>query len=240
MNDYTKKIDRLFFDTLKIPENSYCTNCPALKKNPIMPYVGKLYGQSEQKVLFVGTHHNTEAMDAAYIIDNIDNINKPAIRTMNYSIKNVFEYPAINHISYIDFVLCNVKGDAVRTKILEQCVEKLNAVFGVIKILKPTAVIFILPEYLYELVDDLSSIATAESKIIEVTKKKDELEEAGYSFPFWERRITNISKMGIGILVLNEDVDYRKFTHKVNDFINSKDITPETVIGKLLSDISTN
>ncbi|WP_130470520.1 hypothetical protein [Candidatus Magnetaquicoccus inordinatus] len=234
MNDYKVDFDRLFFDTLKIPYNAYCKRCSVPTKTPIAPYVGLGYWHANPRVLFVGSSHFTNKMSLNYMLHDLD---AQTAFFIDGCIENLFDNPQFDSIAYATLIPCPFPSKSIKDSILDNCANGLNTLFHIIKTLQPDNVIFFISRNQYNAVHDLSLLTKSGTSVEEITKIDSEIEQDGYSAPFWSRRI-EADYGNVNVLVLNRNVTYDKFYSRIIESgpIESRE-NSKTIIGSILSSI---
>ncbi|WP_130471645.1 hypothetical protein [Candidatus Magnetaquicoccus inordinatus] len=216
MNDIEQEIQKLYSNRLIIPFNKFCRRClVGPVKQPATPYLGKHFFEQENKVMFVSATHNSdvlEKLDIQYMLDSLD---KSTSDFIDGSLKGQFEYPEITKICFSSLVICPQPLTAIRESIVRNCLSGLQVLWRTVKILEPDVLVFTIPKYLYNFLEDLSPIIVPDSEVIEITSQDAEISQGQYSAPFWLREITSSYGKKVRVVVVDHSISYEKFYQRI-------------------------
>lgn len=220
MNNVTRKtFQQLFEGELQLLKNSFCQQCDAQIRYPLLPWlVGPQFSDSNERILFVGKPHRgtpgeilpTGTIDPTNLVaEELWNIKWPYWSYTREIAENLYGENAHEFIAFTNLIKCTNVGaddgnststDKTSYKMAESCVLKLAVTWKEIEHLKANTVVF----YTYGLFRDmLQDVPIAvDGSINEITSKNSSVPCRNKRLGWWERSCETAWTDNLRILVV--------------------------------------
>jgi hypothetical protein len=240
MKNHTVNLFKDIFETdLQLLNNPICTQCDAILKKPILPWiVGDNFLNSKEKILFVGKPHRGtpgEGFPSGILdstkphLDWLMDCSWPywsytrEILSKLYGVKDAWDY-----CSFTNIIKCtnvdvggagNPTTDQTTYKMAESCIKNLGVIFKEIEILKPNHIVF----YTYQLYPDLLTDLPFAQTITELTSQHNKVACGKKQLGWWTRTAQTKWNDNVKILVTGHPERMKKdaFTDLIADWINN-------------------